>query len=115
MMTSTARPETFLGRAARCCGVVTLLALSLACQSRTRADADELRVVLHPPDGAARPAYVEISGLHDEEFSAVRSRAADEAAMSSLFRVRVADQTDASLPDIAGRYAVSGRSVTFTP
>ena len=115
MTMSTARPETFLGRAAHCCGVVTLLALSLACQSRTRADAGELRVVLHPPDGAARPAYVEITGLDDEGLSAVRSRAADEAAMSSLFRVSVADQTDASLPDIAGRYAVNGRSVTFTP
>jgi hypothetical protein len=88
---------------------------SLGCQSRSAANAGELRVVLHPPEGTARPAYVEITGLDDEELSAVRSRAADEAALSSLFRVAVADETNTSLPDIAGRYAVTGRSVTFTP
>ena len=88
---------------------------SLARQSRTAADSGELRVVLHPAEGAARPAYVEITGLDDDELSAVRSRAADEASWAALIRVTVADQTDASLPDIAGRYAVNNRSLTFTP
>jgi len=87
---------------------------SLACQSGPAAGSDELRVVLHPAEGD-RPAYVEITGLDDDELSAMRSRAADEAAWASLFRVTVADQPDAKLPDITGRYAISNGSLTFTP
>jgi hypothetical protein len=88
---------------------------SLACQTRTAADSAELRIVLHPAQGAARPAYVEITGLDEDELSAVRSRATDEAAWAALFRVTVADQPDTNPPDIAGRYAVTNRSLTFTP
>ena len=94
---------------------MSALALSAACESRTAGDSSELRVVLHPADGAARPAYVEITGLDDDELAAIRSRATDEAAWASLFQVTVVDQTDMSLPGIAGRYAVSNRSLTFTP
>jgi hypothetical protein len=104
-----------VGRRATTSLIVVGALFSLACQSRTAADSGELRVVLHPAEGSARPAYVEITGLDDDELSAVRSRAADEAAWAALFRVTVADQTDASLPDIAGRYAVNNRSLTFTP
>ena len=122
MTKSTARPEPVERVEGRAGGswlttsvIVAGVLFSLACQSRTAADSGELRVVLHAAEAAARPAYVEITGLDDEELAAVRSRASDEAAWASLFRVSVADETDASLPDIAGRYAVNGRSLTFTP
>src|SRR4029453_3613753 len=92
-----------------------VLFAALACQSRTAADSGELRVVLHPAEGAARPAYVEIAGLTDDELSALRNSGLDEAKWASLLRVSVADQTDASLPAVAGRYAIAAHGVTFTP
>jgi hypothetical protein len=92
-----------------------LLSVTLACQSRTAADSGELRVVLQPAEGAARPARIELAGLSDDEVSALRSRGLDEAMWASLLRVSVADQTDANLPAVAGHYAITGGSVTFTP
>src|SRR5262245_45691236 len=88
-----------------------LVFFTTACQRETKADAGELRVVLHPAEGSARPAYVEVSGLGTEELTAARRRVADEAAMSSLLRVTVADQADANLPAIAGRYGISDRAL----
>src|SRR5262245_34496595 len=125
MPSCTARPEPVEGRAARSrswfdklttsgMGVV-LLSASLAGQSRTVAGSGQLRVGLPPAEVSARPAYVEVSGLGAEELAAARTRAADDAAMASLLRVTVADQADANLPAIAGRYAISDRAITFTP
>ena len=92
-----------------------VLSVTLACQSRTAADSGELRVVLHPAEGSAVPARVELTGLSDDEVSALRSRGLDEAMWASLLRVSVADQTDANLPAVAGHYAITGDRVTFTP
>ena len=92
-----------------------VFSFTLACQSRTAADSGELRVVLHPAEGAARPARVELTGLSDDEVSALRSRNLDDAMWAALFRVSVAEQTDATLPAVAGRYALASGSVTFTP
>jgi hypothetical protein len=94
---------------------VALLSATLACQRGTAADSGELRVVLHPAEGAARPARIELAGLSDDELSALRSRGLDEAMWASLLRVSVADQTDANLPAVAGHYAITGDRVTFTP
>ena len=71
--------------------------------------------MLHPAEGAARPARIELAGLSDDEVSALRSRGLDDAMWASFLRVSVADQTDANLPAVAGHYAIAGRSVTFTP
>jgi hypothetical protein len=95
------------------------LALSLACQGRTTANSGELRIVLHPPEGSARPAYVEVSGLSADEVALARRGASDDTSLSLLLpvllRVTVADESDAGLPDIAGRYAFTARGITFTP
>jgi len=96
-------------------GVALAALLPLACQNRSAAVQGDLRVILHAAEGTARPAFVEISGLGAEELAAARTRAADDAAMASLLRVTVADQADANLPAIAGRYAISDRAITFTP
>ena len=92
-----------------------VLSVTLACQSRTAADAGELRVVLHPAEGSARPARIQLTGLTDDEVSALRSRGLDEVMWASLLRVSVAEQSDANLPAVAGRYAIADGSVTFTP
>ena len=125
MTKSTARPEPVEGRA-QCSwfdklttsvfgvAIAGLLTLSAACRG-SAADSGELRVVLHPAEGAARPARIELAGLSDDEVSALRSRGLDDAMWASFLRVSVADQTDANLPAVAGRYAIAGRSVTFTP
>jgi len=59
--------------------------------------------------------HLEVTGLSASETSALRARALDDAAWSVMFNVCVANQTDASLPAIAGRYAIKTDSVTFTP
>ena len=92
-----------------------VLSVTLACQSRTAADSGELRVVLRPAEGSAVPARIELVGLSDDEVSALRSRGLDQAMWASLLRVSVADQTDATLPAVAGHYAIAGDRVTFTP
>jgi len=92
-----------------------VLPVALACQSRTAAVEGELRVILHAAEGSGRPAHVEVTGLSASETSALRARTLDDAAWSVLFNVSVANQTDASLPAIAGRYAIKADSVTFTP
>jgi hypothetical protein len=95
--------------------IAGVLTLSAACRGSSAADSGELRVVLHPAEGAARPARIELAGLSDDEVSALRSRGLDEAMWASLFRVSVADQTDTNLPAVAGHYVITGGSVTFTP
>src|SRR5262245_44919771 len=129
MQPCTARPEPVEGRAARSCswfdrltmsglGVVLLSAV-LGCQSTSPRESGELRVVLHPAEGSARPAYVEVSGLSADEMAIARRGASDDTSLSLklpvLLRVTVADQSDAGLPDIAGRYAFTARGITFTP
>jgi hypothetical protein len=95
--------------------IAGVLTLSAACCGSSAADSGELRVVLHPAEGSSRPAHVELTGLSEDEMSALRSRNLDEAMWAAFLRVSVADQTDASLPAVAGRYAIAGGSVTFTP
>src|SRR5919106_1799290 len=87
--------------------LAVVLPATLACQSRTAADSGELRVVLLPAEGSARPARVELTGLSDDEVASLRGRGLDNEMWTALLRVSVAEQTDANLPAIAGRYTIT--------
>ena len=95
---------------------MVLLSVTLACQSRTAADSGELRVVLHPAEGSARPARVELAGLSDDEVSALRSRSLDDGDVGVVAAgVGRGRRQTRTLPAVAGHYAITGGSVTFTP
>ena len=96
-------------------GVVALVAATpLASCRRAAAAPEPLAVALVTPSGATHPA-VDLTGLTDDERSALRDDA-PAAVWEALLKVTVqAANPEAPPPAVAGRYSVTDRGVRFTP
>ena len=78
------------------------------------------RVVLDAGDGQASHATIKIVGLSPRDAAALRSRAPNVEEWRAIVRVAVAAENgdgapDASVPQMAGTYAVGDADVVFTP
>jgi hypothetical protein len=89
------------------------LLLAAACTSSARPSQVDARLV-ESPDPAA--TYVEITGADSRMRGAAGRLAADAREWAQIFDVRVQDPDGgAAPPAIAGKYAVAGDTLRFTP